>query len=58
MSSSEKEIIKHFLEKTKKRLAVLEAKQTLTRAEVFEKDACKGDIKRAEKALSEDKKLP
>lgn len=51
MDDNEREHIKMFLEQTLKRIKELEGKSTITRAETFELDACRYDVKRARKAL-------
>ena len=45
------EVVKCFLASTKRIIKVLESKLVLTKSEEYELDACRGDIKRANRYL-------
>lgn len=54
MNNDELERIKHFLKRTEDRIIELEGKKDMTRAEIYELDACKYDVTRAKRAINEE----
>ena len=50
-AAEERQWIVHFLKQTEKRIEELEEKSRLTKAETYELDMCKYDVRRARKEL-------